>query len=189
MKNAGCYQQWLHLLRTIVSTGWSAGCGILHSTVERIKMSHPCPKGPNLRVRTQLSILATPHSLLLFLSHTSTHWLLSALIRMCPSICPQDTLIILHRSPLLNHFLWPSLCPLDQEVAFLSHFNFYSCLADKGPYSQSYGFSSSHAQMWELDHKEGRELKNWCFQAVVLEKTLESPLDSKEIKPVNPKRK
>ena len=46
---------------------------------------------------------------------------------------------------------------------------------------------SSHAQMWELDHEEGRELKNWCLWPVVLEKTLESPLDCKEIKPVNPK--
>ena len=59
-------------------------------------------------------------------------------------------------------------------------------LADKGPYSQSYGFSSSHVWMWELDHKEGWVLKNWCFQTVVLEKTLESPVDSKELKPVNP---
>ena len=54
-------------------------------------------------------------------------------------------------------------------------------------YSQSYGFSTSHVQMWELDHKEGYVLKNWRFWIVVLEKTLESPLDSKEIKPVNPK--
>ena len=54
-------------------------------------------------------------------------------------------------------------------------------------YGQSYGFSGSHVQMWELDHKKGRTLKNWCFQIMVLEKTLESPLDSKEIKPVNPK--
>ena len=60
--------------------------------------------------------------------------------------------------------------------------------ADKGPYSQSHGFFSSHVQMWELDHKEAWALKNWCFQRVVLEKTSESPLDSKEIKPVNPKR-
>ena len=59
--------------------------------------------------------------------------------------------------------------------------------ADKGPYSQIYGFSSSHVQMWELDHKEDWVSKNWCFQTVVLEKTLESPLGSKEIKPVNPK--
>ena len=58
--------------------------------------------------------------------------------------------------------------------------------ADKGPYSQSCSFSSSHVQMWELDHKEGWVPKNWCFQTVVLEKTLKSPLDSK-IKPVNPK--
>ena len=59
--------------------------------------------------------------------------------------------------------------------------------ADKSPYSQCYGFSSSHVWMWDLDHKEGRVPKNWCFQAVVLKKTLESPLDCKEIKPVNPK--
>ena len=57
--------------------------------------------------------------------------------------------------------------------------------ADKGPHSQSYGFSS-YIQMWELDHKEGWALKNWCFW-IVVEKTLESPLDGKEIKPVNPK--
>ena len=59
--------------------------------------------------------------------------------------------------------------------------------ANKGPYSQSYGFSSSHVWMWDLDHKESWVLKNWCFWTVVLEKTLESPLDCTEIKPVNPK--
>ena len=59
--------------------------------------------------------------------------------------------------------------------------------ANKGLDSQSYGFSSSHVWMWELDHKEGWAPKNWCFQIVVLEKTLESPLHSKEIKLVNPK--
>ena len=59
--------------------------------------------------------------------------------------------------------------------------------ANKGPYSQSYGFSTGHVQMWQLDHKEGWASKNWCFRTVVLEKTLESPLDSKEIKPVHPK--
>ena len=48
-------------------------------------------------------------------------------------------------------------------------------------------FSSSHVGMWDLDHKEGWALKNWCFQIVVLEKTLENPLDCK-IKPINPKR-
>ena len=58
---------------------------------------------------------------------------------------------------------------------------------DKGPYSQSYGFSRSHVRMWEQDHKEGWMLKNWCFRTVVLEKTPESLLDTREIKAVNPK--
>ena len=57
--------------------------------------------------------------------------------------------------------------------------------ADKGPPSQSYGFSSSHVWMWEVDYKESWVPKNWCFWTVVLEKTLESPLDCKEIKQVN----
>ena len=59
--------------------------------------------------------------------------------------------------------------------------------AKKGPSSQSSGFSSSHVWMWELDHKESWALKNWCFWTVALEKTLESPLDCKEIQPVHPK--
>ena len=58
-------------------------------------------------------------------------------------------------------------------------------IVNKGLSSQSYGFSSSHAWMWELDHKGSWEPKHWCFWTVVLEKTLESPLDSKEIKSVN----
>ena len=59
--------------------------------------------------------------------------------------------------------------------------------ANEGLYSQSYGLSSSHVWMWELDHKKGWGQKNWCFLIRVLEKTLKSPLDNKEIKPVNPK--
>ena len=51
----------------------------------------------------------------------------------------------------------------------------------------SYSFSNSYVKMWELGHKKGWALKNWCFRTVALEETLESPLDSKEIKPVNPK--
>ena len=57
---------------------------------------------------------------------------------------------------------------------------------NKGPSSQSYGFSSSQVWMWELDHKEGWALKNWYFWTVVLEKTMESTVDSMEIKPVAP---
>ena len=59
--------------------------------------------------------------------------------------------------------------------------------ADKGPYCQSSGFSNSPIWMWELGHKESWALKDWCFWTVVLEKTLESPLDCKEIKPVSHK--
>ena len=59
--------------------------------------------------------------------------------------------------------------------------------ANKGLSSQGYGFSSGHVWMWELDYKESWAQKNWCFWSVVLEKTLESPLDCKEIKPVHPK--
>ena len=57
----------------------------------------------------------------------------------------------------------------------------------QGPSSQGYGFSSSHVWLWELDYKESWAPKNWCFWIVVLEKTLESPLDYKEIQPVHPK--
>ena len=60
-------------------------------------------------------------------------------------------------------------------------------LPTKAHLSQNYVFSSSHVWMWEWDYKESWALKNWCFLPVVLEKTLETPLDCKEIKPVNPK--
>ena len=68
---------------------------------------------------------------------------------------------------------------------------FNPCIAEwpvnKGPSSQSYGFSSSHVRMGELDYKKSWAQKNWCFWTVVLEKTLDSPLDYKEIKPVHHK--
>ena len=69
-----------------------------------------------------------------------------------------------------------------QPIKRQSHY-----FTNKGPYSQSYGFSSSHVWKWELDHKESWVQKNRCFWTVVLEKTFESPLDFKEIKPVNRK--
>ena len=75
----------------------------------------------------------------------------------------------------------------DQPRQFIKKQRHY--FANKGPSSQSYGFSSSHVWMWELDHKEGWAPKNWCFLTVVLEKTLQSPLDCKEIRAVNPKGK
>ena len=69
-----------------------------------------------------------------------------------------------------------------QHIKKQSHY-----FANKGLYSQSYGFSSSRVWMWKLDHTEGWAPKNWCFWTVVLEKTLESPLECKEIQPVNPR--
>ena len=98
------------------------------------------------------------------------------------------------------HKIWGSkpLWLLDKETVNMSRINktkefrlgvvqWWHYIVEKSLYSQSYGFSNSHVWMWELDHKEGWGLKNWCFWTVVLEKTLESPLDCKEIKPINPK--
>ena len=59
--------------------------------------------------------------------------------------------------------------------------------ANKGPSSQGYDFSSSHVWMWELDYKESWAPKNWCFWTVLLEKSLENPMDCKEVQPVHPK--
>ena len=74
-----------------------------------------------------------------------------------------------------------------QHFLFIYLFLKRHYFANKGLSSQSYGFSSSHVWMWELDYKESWALKKWCFWTVVLEKTLESPLDSKEIQPVHPR--
>ena len=84
------------------------------------------------------------------------------------------------------HTLYTLLLPFNDNlvnITFCHHF------ANKCPNSQSYGFPSSHVRMWKLDHKDGWAPKNWCFQIVVLEKALESPLDCKEIQPVHPQGK
>ena len=78
---------------------------------------------------------------------------------------------------------WMKTCDKPRQCIKMQQHHF----TDVGPCSQSYGFFSSQVWMWELDHKEGWVPMNWCFQTVVLEKTLESPLDSKEINLVNPK--
>ena len=72
---------------------------------------------------------------------------------------------------------------LDKHIKKQRHY-----FANKGPSSQGYGFSGSHVWMWELDYKESWAPKNWCVWSVVLQKTLESPLDCKEIQPVHPER-
>ena len=78
---------------------------------------------------------------------------------------------------------WKKSC--DQPRQHITKERHY--FAYRGLSSQSYGFSSSHVWMWELDYKESWALKNWCFWTVVLEKTLESPLDCKKIQPVHSK--
>ena len=74
--------------------------------------------------------------------------------------------------------LWPTRWHIKKQRHYF---------ANKNPSSQSYGFSSSHVWLWELDYKESWAPKNSCFLTVVLEKTLESPLDCKEIQPVHSK--
>ena len=78
----------------------------------------------------------------------------------------------------LEKKLWPTTLHIKKQRHYF---------ANKDPSSQSCGFSSSQVWMWELDHKESWVPKNWCFRTVVLEKTLESPLDCKEIQPVHSK--
>ena len=89
----------------------------------------------------------------------------------------------------LQPWTWKMLDPwkksYDQPRQHIKNQRYY--FANKGPSSQSCGFSSGHVWTWELDHKESWEPKNWCFWTVVLEKTLESLLDCKETQPVYPK--
>ena len=79
-------------------------------------------------------------------------------------------------------FLEEKLWPTWQHVNKQRHY-----FANKGPSSQGYGFSFCHVWMWELDYEESWVPKNWCFWTMVLDKTLESPLDCKEFQPVHPK--
>ena len=85
------------------------------------------------------------------------------------------------RSPTLQTDTLPSKPP-GEHIKNLRHY-----FTNKGLSSECYGFSSSHVWMGELDHKESWVPENWCFWSVVLDKTLENPMDCKEIKPVNPK--
>ena len=89
----------------------------------------------------------------------------------------------------LQPWSWKTLAPwkksYDQPRLHIKKQSYH--FPNQGLYSQCHVFSCHHVQMWELNHKEGWVPKNWCFWTVLLEKTLESPLDCKEIKPVNPK--
>ena len=80
------------------------------------------------------------------------------------------------------YFTWSNIIKINRSRHIQKQRHY---LANKGPWSQGYGFSSSHVWMWQLDYKESWAPKNWGFWTVVLKKTLESPLVGKEIKPVN----
>ena len=118
----------------------------------------------------------------------------------CPLPLPQERFLLLQTSSVLLATHLFLLFPGNRDWHWIiSWFNGFKIsffwlntgqkhyFAGKGLSSQSYGVSSSHVWMWELDHKESWVPKNWCVWTVVLEKTLESPLDCKEVKPVNPK--
>ena len=83
---------------------------------------------------------------------------------------------------------WGNYNQIPRKLMFKIKLNLWKqrhYFANKGPFRQSYGFSSSYVWMWELDYKESWAPKNWCFWTVVLEKTLESPLNCKEIQPAH----
>ena len=100
-------------------------------------------------------------------------------------ICISSSFLLLV-IPSIESFMWIFVAQISQWVEMPNACQRVGVLDSY--YSQSYGFFRSHMWIWELDHKESWAPKNWCFWIVVLEKTLESPLDCKEIKPVNPKR-
>ena len=99
----------------------------------------------------------------------------------------QPTPVFLPENPRDGGAWWAAVYGVAQSRTWLKRLS-SSSSSNKGPSSQGYGFSSGHVWMWELDYKESWVPKNWCFWTVVLEKTLESPLDCKEIQPVHPKR-
>ena len=111
----------------------------------------------------------------------------SSVAQSCPTLCdPMNRstpgLPVHHQLPEFTQTHVHGVSDARQHIKKQRYY-----FANKVLSSQSYGFSISHVWMWVLDHKEGWELKHWCFWTVMLEKTLESPLDCKEIKPVNPK--
>ena len=109
-------------------------------------------------------------------------WLVNAFFR--GSSQPRDWTRVSHIVD--RHFtIWATKEVYDQPRQHIKKQRHY--FANKGPSSQGYGFSSGHVWMWELDYKESWVPKNWCFWTVVLEKTLKSPLNCKEIQPVHPK--
>ena len=125
-------------------------------------------------------------------TQTHVHWDGDAIQSSNPLLSPSPPALNLSQHQgLFNEsalcIRWPkywsySFTDLDSILKKQRHY-----FVNKDPCSQGYGFSSGHVWMWELDCKESWAQKNWCFWTVVLDKTLESPLDCKEIQPVHPK--
>ena len=139
---------------------------------------------PGLPVHHQLLELAQTH--VHRVGDAIHHLILCYPLLLLPSIFP--SIRVFSRESVLC-IRWPKYWNFSFSI---SRSNEYSGLisfsiANKGQSRQSYGFSSSHVWMWELDYKESWAFKNWYFWTVVLEETLESPLDSKEIQSVHPK--
>ena len=114
----------------------------------------------------------------------------SEVTQLCPTLCdPMDSSqpgSSIHGIFQARVFEWGAIAFSDNQPRHhIKKQRYY--FADKGPSSQSYGLSSSHIWTWEFDYKESWAPKNWCFWTVVLEKTLQSSLDCKELKLVNPK--
>ena len=104
-------------------------------------------------------------------------------VRLCLGVGAPKSLQMVTAAMKLKNAPWKK--SYDQPRQHIKKQRYY--FTNKGPSSQSYGFSNRHVWMWELDYKESWAPKNWCFWSVVLEKTLESSLDCKEIQPVNPR--
>ena len=116
-----------------------------------------------------------------YMSHSLYLYSPPPLVRKLPStLCH-----LIFNCPVIKRFLLfgrKVMTNLDSSIKEQRHH-----FTNKGPSTQKYGFSSSHVWIWEMDYKELWVLKNWCFWTVVFKKTLESPLDCKEIQPVHPK--
>ena len=185
---------------SILTSSWASPAQLGSSFPPGLSMTvHLCWK---LRFHASISSANCPQSKCrpgLFCSvsgHTSPPPHTDSLLCSCYHASPLDSLKPLLTGPHRPRYTGILIGIMGQLGDLLSYFSLWGyCRTSliiswliQCPYSQSYSFSSSCVQMWELDYKEGWAPKNWCFWTMVLEKTLKSPLDSKEIKPVNPKR-
>ena len=132
----------------------------------------------SIQKQHHLAFPPTGHRVPILHRHPPQHWLLLFSNSSHPNRCE-----VVSPSGVDLHLPWKE--NYDQPWQHIKKQRHY--FANKGLSSQGYGFSSGHLWMWEMDYEESWVPKNWCLWTVVLEKTLESPLDCKEIQPVHPK--